>query len=280
LHWGNIEETVPLKEMNPWEINTSTAIEATGYATLALIQHGDALNASQAAKWLVSQRNAYGGYGSTQDTVVALQALTKYCTDARADVDLTVSINAGGEAKQLRIKQDNFDVLQVVEVPVNGNITINVVGKGEAIAQVVERFNLPEVEKGEEILKISVNYDTTQVEVNDLVKVSVGLEFAPPIPMEAGMVVLDVSVPTGFTPVEESIAQVVKANKQIKRYEVAGRKVIFYIENMLQGDKIAFSFDVQALYPIKAKGVSSQAYSYYNPDISAETLSEGIVVSG
>ena len=93
------------------------------------------------------------------------------------------------------------------------------------------------------------------------------------------MVVLDVSVPTGFAPVEESVAAVVVGNEQIKRYEIAGRKVIFYIEDMEAGDKISFSFEVKALYPVKAKGVASQAYSCYNPEISAETLGEGIVVT-
>ena len=278
LHWGDVEE--PLTESNPWEFNQSTVIEATGYAALALIKHGDAFNASKAAKWLVSQRNAYGGYGSTQDTVVALQALTGYATDARADVDLTVTITAGGEVKQLRITQSNFDVLQIVEVPVNEEITLVAEGRGEVIAQVVTRFNLPDEEKGEEILKIDVAYDTTEVEVNDLVKVSVALEFAPPVEMKAEMVVLDVSVPTGFAPVAESVAAVIEGNKQIKRYEIAGRKVIFYIEDLEAGDKINFSFDVKALYPVKAKGVASQAYSYYNPEISAETLGEGIVVTG
>jgi CD109 antigen len=97
--------------------------------------------------------------------------------------------------------------------------------------------------------------------------------------MKAEMVVLDVSVPTGFAPVVDSVAAVVEGNKQIKRYEIAGRKVIFYIEDMEAGDKINFSFDVKALYPVKAKGVASQAYSYYNPEISAETLGEGIVVT-
>jgi CD109 antigen len=189
-----------------------------------------------------------------------------------------VTMTYSGEVKQLRITQSNFDVLQVVEVPVNEEVTLVAEGRGEVIAQVVTRFNLPHEEQGEEILKIDVNYDTTEVEVNDLVKVSVALEFAPPIEMKAEMVVLDVSVPTGFAPVAESVAAVIEGNKQIKRYEIAGRKVIFYIEDMGAGDKISFSFDVKALYPVKAKGVASQAYSYYNPDIKAETLGEGIVV--
>ncbi len=142
----------------------------------------------------------------------------------------------------------------------------------------MRRFNVPEIPPHEEVLKVSVDYDANQVAVNDLVKVSVSLEFNPPVPMEAGMVVLDVSVPTGFAPVKETIDAVLAKEKKIKRYDIAGRKVIFYIENMLPEERLSFSFSVKALYPVKAKGVSSQAYSYYKPEIKGETLSRDITV--
>ncbi len=287
LHWGGGPggpEPAEPKVGRPMEYmpeNRTAEIEATGYATMALVEHGDAFNASRAAKWLVSRRNAYGGYGSTQDTVVALQALTEYSSGTRADVDLRVDIEAAGIEKELRISQENFDVLQIVEIPINEEIQINVEGKGEAIAQVVKRFNVPDAgEEEDEILKVNVDYDVTQVEVNDLVKVSVELEFNPPVDMEAGMVVLDVSVPTGFAPVTESITEIVDREDNIKRYEIAARKVIFYIENMFPGDRVSFDFQVKALYPVKARSVSSQAYSYYKPDIRGETLGEELTISG
>jgi CD109 antigen len=71
--------------------------KATAYATLALVRHGDNLNASRAAKWLVSKRNAYGGYGSTQDTVMALQALIEFSIGSKSDVDLTINLTYGGK---------------------------------------------------------------------------------------------------------------------------------------------------------------------------------------
>ncbi len=283
IHWGSEGGPVPLapeEEMRSYPMDRTAEIETTGYATMALTLHGDAFNASRAAKWLVSQRNAYGGYGSTQDTVVALQALTEYSAGTRADVDLKVTVDAAGQKTDIKIDQENFDVLQVVEVPVNENVSLSVSGSGEAIAQVVKRYNLPETGEAEEILKVNVDYDVTQVEVNDLVKVSASVEFNPSEYMEAGMVVLDVSVPTGFVPVTDSIIEVVENDDNIKRYEVAGRKVIFYIENMLSGDIVSFSFNVKAQYPVKAKAVSSQAYSYYKPEIRGETLGEDMVVSG
>ena len=284
IHWSTSGDDQKPLEGEEFErsymIQSTAEIETTGYAMMALTMHGDAFNASRAARWLVSQRNAYGGFGSTQDTVVALQALTQYSSGTRADVDLEVTIDTDGDVKKINITQENFDVLQVVEVPVNANINLSVSGSGEAIAQVVKRYNLPEAgTAGDEILKVDVDYDATEVEVNDLVKVSAIVEFNPPEFMEAGMVVLDVSVPTGFVPVTDSIIEVVEDDENIKRYEVAGRKVIFYIENMMPGDRIAFSFYVQAQYPVKAKAVASQAYSYYKPEIRGETLGEDMIVS-
>lgn len=290
IYWGSdIIEPEPITKegrMMPMfrpDVNRSAGIETTAYATLALVKHGDAVNASKASKWLVSKRNAYGGYGSTQDTVVTLQALTEYATNTRSDADLTVTLKGAGIDKQLKINQANFDVLQMVEVPVNAQIEMTVAGKGDAIGQVVRRFNEPAADTApaSQMLKIDVKYDTTEVEVNDLVKVSVNLAFNPLSELnisEAGMIVLDVSIPTGFEAVTDSIIAVTQKMANIKRYDIAGRKVIFYVENMKPGESIAFDFQVRALYPVKAKGVTSTAYSYYKPDIKGESLGAAVTV--
>jgi hypothetical protein len=53
---------------------SSTTVEGTAYAVLALVRGGDASAAYPAARYLLLQRNALGGFRSTQDTVVALEA--------------------------------------------------------------------------------------------------------------------------------------------------------------------------------------------------------------
>ncbi len=288
LHWGG--DVLPLEPpvqqpkggiiARPFPGQARPAnIEATAYAVMALLKHGDNLNAGKAAKWLVSKRNAFGGFGSTQDTVVGLEALTQYATGVRSDIDLKVIVDSGGKAKEFRITQANFDVLQVIEVPNDSEVAVRVTGKGQAVGQLVRRFSVPGSGKvADEILKIDVKYDVTQVAVNDLVKIDVVVSFNPPEPMEAGMTVIDISVPTGFAPVNESIASIMKKDDRVKRFDIAGRKVIFYIENMMPGDKVNFSFDVKAMYPVSAKGVTSRAYSYYNPGVSGETLGKDMTV--
>jgi CD109 antigen len=297
LYWGNPQLPLPAAapaaqggaapiapaiRFKPQAARTAE-IETTAYATLALNGHGDTFNASQAARWLVSKRNASGGYGSTQDTVVTLQALAEFAAGSRADVNLTLTLKGNTINQTLKINKDNYDVLQTVAVPVNTPIEIKATGTGNAIGQVVRRYNIPEVDTpaDQQALKIEVKYDTTEVAVNDLVKVDVSLAFNPPPTAEikeAGMIVLDVSVPTGFEPVIDSIAVLTRSLPNIKRYDLAGRKVIFYVENMKPGQRIAFSFRVKALYPVKAKGVASTAYSYYTPDIKGETLGPAVTV--
>jgi CD109 antigen len=113
---------------------------------------------------------------------------------------------------------------------------------------VVKRFNLPEAQESEDdILKIDVSYDATEVAVNDQITVAVHLSFNPPVPMEAGMTVLDISIPTGFAAVTETITELVAQNENFKRYEIAGRKVIFYIENLKTGDTLDFTFQARLL---------------------------------
>jgi CD109 antigen len=284
LHWGADQivapvSGAPMKIMPVQSTPSTSAIETTAYATLALIKHGDVINASQSAKWLVSKRNSAGGFGSTQDTVMGLQALIEQARGAKSDVDLTLTITSSGKSQDLTINAQNSDVLQIIELPINGDVKISSKGRGEAVGQIVRRYNTPQViQEKTDILKVNVNYNADSVAVNDKVKVSVDVSFNPPTPMEAGMVVVDVSVPTGFAAEKDSIDKIIAQQKNIKRYDISGRKVIFYVENMLPGDKISFDFLVKAMYPVKAKAVASQAYSYYQPEIISEAAGHDITV--
>ena len=281
LYWGDAIRPVPEEQrMMPYPVQqNSAAIETTGYATMALTLHGDTFNAARAAQWITAQRNSLGGFGSTQDTVVGIQALVAYQSGARADVDLTVTIEGDGERKDVRITPQNFDVLQVVQLPVDAEFELVVTGDGRAVGQVVRRFNMPDVERsGQEILEIEVDYDTTEVEVDDTITVSARLTFNPPRPAEAGMVVLDISIPTGFAAVTDTLEAALSEDARLKRYEIAGRKVIFYVENLHQGESVSLEFEAKALYPVQARAVPSRAYSYYSPEISAQTDGRDVTV--
>ncbi|WP_298685567.1 alpha-2-macroglobulin family protein [uncultured Methanomethylovorans sp.] len=251
-------------------------VETTAYATLALIEAKDP-TASSSLKWIAAQRNAQGGFSSTQDTVMAFRALMTAAASAGRDIDATVSVTADNASlSEVKITPQNFDVVQIVEVPVDTKqVTLGIEGEGEVSYQLVKRFNviLPDVAEQKEI-ELNVTYDATNVAVDDIVTADVRVKYngMPGIGgmvNSSGMMIVDIAVPTGFTPVTTSL-DALRDNGTITRYEIAGRKVVLYIDEMQVGEELNFTMQMKALFPVKAAAQESKAYSYYNPGVSAE----------
>ena len=142
------------------------------------------------------------------------------------------------------------------------------------VLQTVLRYNVPDRETEiPDVFAITVDYGTESVEVDDLITGKHQRHLQPAgRQIEAGMVVLDIAVPTGFEPVRETVAALVEADPLFKRFEIAGRKVILYIDNLQAGQTLTFAFQARAKYPVRAKEVVSQVYSYYRPEQRGETL--------
>ena len=60
---------------------------------------------------------------------MGLQAMTKFASNARYNVDMTVDLNAGNWSKRLTITPDNADVLQIVEAPAGATIDVSAKAK-------------------------------------------------------------------------------------------------------------------------------------------------------
>ena len=283
LYWGGGGPLVgPRTEdrRRPGDWNQSAVIETTGYALLALLERQDLVSASRTAKWLVGQRNALGGFGSTQDTVVSIQGLTSLSMKVRTSADMTVTLESGTWRKEVRITPENSDVMQIVQVPPGNTLVVTAEGKGDAVLQSVLRYNIPDRQSEiQDVFDITVDYGTDHVDVDDLITVSASVTFTPPVPVEAGMVVLDVAVPTGFEPVRETVAALIEENDSLKRFDIAGRKVVLFIEDMKPGETVSVEFQARAKYPVRAKEVVSQVYSYYRPEYRGETLGGAMTVT-
>lgn len=75
----------------------SLDIEITAYGLELSLLFGKSLEAIKIVKYLMSQSNKFGGYGSSQDTVVSLCALSQFATSfsLNSDVSLLLVPNAG-----------------------------------------------------------------------------------------------------------------------------------------------------------------------------------------
>lgn len=261
-----------------WEPHS---VETTAYVVLAMIEE-EMARANDAVKWLSLQQNGQGGFGHTQDTVMALKALMTAARAQTRNVNLVLTAKAadapdGAVLARFSVDSSNFDVLQIAEIPAGVDIEITAEGSGEVRYQLVRRFN---VLLGDECIandmSLEVTYDAENVEVDDIVNVNVTVRYLGPAE-STGMMIVDVGVPTGFAPVQDSLDGLIEAGV-VSRVEVAGRKVIFYVDELSGGEERSFTFQVKARFPVRAIIPDSSAYLYYEPDVRAEDQGTEITV--
>lgn len=121
----------------------SLSIEMTSYAVLSLVKLGGEANtmeALRAVRWMSKKRNAEGGFTSTQDTVLGLEALTKYAlamANATATAELSVLLTANELEWMFKINDENRMILSHVELPtLPTSVEVFAEGEGCVLVQV------------------------------------------------------------------------------------------------------------------------------------------------
>nr|AFH75311.1 C4 [Lyrurus tetrix] len=128
----------------------AATVEATAYALLALLQSRDIAGAGRAARWLRQQSNYGGGFHSTQDTVVALEALAQmwlqWGRGSTAGLNLGLSWPGGARGRaggtQVTLKPGLEPLEQELQVPLGSPVTVQVEGHGEGTLTVLRQFRL------------------------------------------------------------------------------------------------------------------------------------------
>ena len=126
-------------------IISSQDVEITAYNVLTMIKHEKLAEALDAIKWLASQRNAYGGFKSTQDTMIALQAMAEYSLSfEKAENDLNVEVVAGDDKFPYEVNEENELLLQSEKLMLNPEklpkVSATVKGKGCFMVQKILRY--------------------------------------------------------------------------------------------------------------------------------------------
>ncbi|XP_071785161.1 CD109 antigen-like isoform X2 [Asterias amurensis] len=244
----------------------SSDIEMTGYGLLMYLAQDKVAESSAVARWLTAQRNEHGGYGSTQDTVIGLQALSSFATLLSSNpkniaIDITASAKPDYSAS-LSIDDDNSAVFQKVELPVTmGTVTASVSGTGSCILQFSVFYNLLEVLVGPsfELTVEMVDNDKDTVNITACGKY-IGRDDS------TGMSMLEVGLPSGFYADEDALKNAVKEDKHLEKYEIAQRTLFLYL-NALSKDTL-YCFTVMArrdTIVTNLKPSNAIIYDYYRP---------------
>jgi hypothetical protein len=264
-------------------------METTALVAMAMLKSDAYPNvASGAINYLVKNKDSFGTWQTTQATILSLKALTLSALkggEGQDPVTVRVSFN-GEEADPVRINDDNSDIVHLVSftdkaMPGENRLSIDIDGKRAILYQVTTEYFIPwsnvaDAPAGKEALTIRVQYDRSELEVNDVVTADVQARLR--VKGTAKMALLDLGIPPGFTVLAEDLAALVERGV-FSRYEIGGRQVIIYVEEFSSDEVLTFRYRMRAKFPIKAQTPRSQAYDYYTPERQGEQPPQLITVN-
>lgn len=260
------------------EKSMSLSVEISSYVLLATLSAtpttADLGYASRIVRWLTSQQNSYGGFSSTQDTVVALQALALYSTLVFSpEGSSTVDVQFPSGQMTFEVNQDNKLLYQERSLKdVTGKYSVVVKGTACASMQLSLHYNIP-TPRDESSFRIKVTPDS-QCSTNQLrPKVTLRLE-SKYVGKEdsTNMVMVDIKLLSGFVPEPESLRKL-KSALLVDRVEHNDDHVIIYLKPFFAVDvpinhflDILQDIEVENLKPAVVK-----IYDYYQQSDQAET---------
>eukprot|EP00051_Salpingoeca_urceolata_P027040 m.479780 g.479780 ORF g.479780 m.479780 type:complete len:1606 (+) comp21606_c0_seq1:182-4999(+) len=251
-------------------------VEMTAYALLAHVARGRVADAFPIVKWLSNQRSAFGGFHSTQDTVVGLEALARFASATFSDAGnalLTINVAAGSSfAHTFEVTAKNMAVLQSVTVsplqPGTGSLQLSAKGRGAAIVQASVTWNeLPKEVAPPIVLEVD---NTLGSGVSESVSGSNGVVIqacarSAERSATLGMSVISVDLFSGFSADTASLQDLVDSNKNVKRFDIDETTVHLYLD-AITGNNVCYKFLATKQFAVKnLQAVKVEVFDYYEP---------------
>merc|ERR1719228_537122 len=270
-YWDTTQHTLSRRG---YHYTSSKAVEMTAYTVLSLVLRDEVPKALDSVKWLARQRNSQGGFVSTQDTVVALQALSLYSQRVTKipltmTVDVTEKHETVNKLNTFSLNEGNALVLQTQKLTkLPSKLGLDTAGAGCAMVQTVLRYNMPEVQQNTGFT-ITAQGNTNTIDDPSLTICAAytGDE------EETGMVLIEVEMVTGWEAVNpQSLKNEVDSGVQRVEEDDKENKVVLYFDSMSKKEK-CFDLELKQVMDVEeAKDALITIYDYYNRGETASVL--------
>ena len=245
---------------------TNQAIQTTALTSIALSKNNlHATTNNSFIKYLISQKDSYGNWGTTQSTILALKAINMLSTKSKiAGQNISVSVN--GETKDIKIGNNPLDIYEINFNNVNdeGKISIDM-KKGTITYEVIEEYYVPYEKIKQENNNYSIEISekiNSNVNVNDNITQEILVKNNSDDYIANGLV--EINIPQGCS-VDQNFLEKAKILGIIEKYDYNYTKLNLYIRNLGKGESKTIEIQYRANYPEQIIGATIKAFDYYNP---------------
>ena len=253
-------------------------IQTTALTSMALTKLNSNSKVNGAfINYIVSSKDTYGTWGTTQATVLSLKAINDFSSNSDVSKQ-TISVKMNDEVKDIKIDENAIDLYELTFDNINkeNNISIDM-KKGKIYYEIIKEYYIDynNVDTNNNDIKVSSEI-TNQVKVNDIIMQKITVTNNSKDLIYNGMI--EISIPQGCSVLEESLMEL-EYKGLIEKYEYNYGKIKLYLRNFENMDNKTLEVKYRALYPENITGTSIRAYDYYNPNVEGFVKPVNIVVN-
>ncbi|XP_034549609.1 murinoglobulin-1-like [Notolabrus celidotus] len=267
LHWSQTAT----------DTSSSLSVEISSYVLLSILSVSPSTEelgySTSIVRWLTTQQNYYGGFSSTQDTVVALQALALYSTHVFSpEGSSTVVVRSSTGQLVFDVNQDNKLLYQEELLKDGtGKYSLEVKGTSCTSIQISLHYNIPTPTDGTKLrVEVQPEADCGGTSSRRRLTLKTKTLYFGEEPT-TNMVILDLKMLSGFVPNPESLKKL-KGALLVDRVEQNKDHVLVYLNELPKDTAINHELElIQEIQVQNLKPAVVNIYDYYQPNDQAET---------
>uniref|UniRef100_A0A3P9CV66 Alpha-2-macroglobulin-like protein 1 n=1 Tax=Maylandia zebra TaxID=106582 RepID=A0A3P9CV66_9CICH len=264
------------------ETSASLSVEISSYVLLAQISASptseELAYAFSIVRWLTEQQTYYGGFSSTQDTVVALQALAFYSSEvfgfkgsskegSEKGGSSKVAVATPGGQVTFHVNRNNRLLYQeeIIVENIAGKYIVEMKGSTSVSVQIAVRYNIPNP-YGSSTLSVEVNVQYNHNSQSSRPKLTLLIKSQyTGTQSTTNMVILDIKLLSGHVPDPESYDKL-KGAQLVDRVEQREDHVVVYLRELVKDTPVEHSLDLIEEFPVdNLKPAVVLLYDYYEP---------------
>ncbi|KAK2909403.1 hypothetical protein Q8A67_005240 [Cirrhinus molitorella] len=257
------------------------SLEATAYAVLALVKAKDFDKAGEAVHWLARQQSYYGGYGTTQATIIVFQAVAEYRTQVKDqqnfNLDIELSVEGRRSLKKWAIRRNNMHIARSDRMDINRNVTVTARGTGTATLSVLTVYYARPAEKKSDcaFFNLTVKMENEpEKKKGAIASYNFIMDFFyKNDKIDATMTIIDIGLPTGFDAEENDLKELSTGKERyIQKFEnnkeLSERgSLILYLDKVSHTVTERISFKMHQKHNVGLlQPAAVTIYEYYSPD--------------
>jgi hypothetical protein len=251
--------------------STSSPVANTAIAALAwfkLPEYHDA--AKKSIDWLVTQRRG-GGFGSADDTYLALRALEAHAANGYRVPTLGVATLSRGDETLGRLTYDSsagrlitFEGFESQLAPGENRLTLSTTAPEPIPFAVEVRYNADQPQNDAALpVTLLTSMSADRAELSQLVKLRVDVTNTSATPQD--YIVAELGLPAGLEPNVEQLSKL-QSDRRFDHFEAKARTLIPYWRSLAPNETRTVEFDLNAVAPGQFTSPASTVYRLTSPE--------------